>query len=304
MRIFVTGATGYIGGSVAMRLRKAGHQVVGLARSEASATKLRRLGIEPCMGSLADGELLAEEARRADAFVNAASSDNRDVVAAVLPALAGSSKPFVQTSGSSLVADHAEGNGGGKIYDEETPVEPVPERAARQALNAEILAAAGRGVRTIVLCPSLIYGSGTGAHRDSVQVPRLIDLAKQSGIPRHIGRGENIWSHVHIDDLVELFMLALDKAPAGSFFYAENGEASMKQVAQAIGRMLGIGDRTETWPLAEAIESWGRESALFTFASNSRVRAVRARRQLNWQPKGPPLLVDIENGSYRRIHAI
>src|SRR5205807_4884562 len=224
------------------------------------------------------------------------------IIEAALPELRGTGKAFIQTSGSSIVGDRAGGALGAKIYDEETPVAPLPEKAPRVAINDAVLAAAGDGVRAIVLCPSLIYGAGSGIHRDSVQVPRLIELAKQSGIARHVGAGENIWSHVHIDDVASLFLRALDKAPAGSFFYAENGEASMKSVAQAISRMLGMDGSTEAWPLEAAIEAWGRESAEFTFASNSRVRAIKARRELDWSPEGPPLLLDIEHGSYRRTH--
>jgi nucleoside-diphosphate-sugar epimerase len=300
MKILLTGATGYIGGTVAARLLAAGHEVTGLVRSDEGGAELRRHGIVPLRGTLADRAVLADAACRADAVINAANADNRDIIEAVLPVLHGSGKAFIQTSGSSIVGDKAGGELGTLIYDEETPVKPLPEKAPRVAINNAVLAAAKNGVRAIVLCPSLIYGTGAGIHKESVQVPRLIALAKESGVPRHVGRGENIWSHVHIDDVAELFMLALAKAPAGSFYYAENGEAAMKSVAQAIGRLLGLGERTEDWPLEEAAKAWGRESAEFTFGSNSRVRALRALRELNWEPKGPPLLLDIEHGSYRR----
>ncbi len=303
MKIFLTGATGYIGGTVAARLIAAGHQVTGLVRSAAGEAALRERGVVPLRGELADRGLLADAARRTDAVINAANSDNRDVIEAVLPALHGSGKPFIQTSGSSIVGDKAGGTLGTRIYDEETPVTPLPEKAPRVAINNEVLASAKQGVRAIVLCPSLIYGTGAGIHRDSVQVPRLIALAKESGVARHVGPGENIWSHVHIDDVAALFLLALDKAPAGSFFYVENGEATMKSVAQAISRMLGMDGTTEEWPLEAAIKTWGRETAEFTFASNSRVRAAKARRMLDWSPQGPPLLLDIEHGSYRRAQA-
>ena len=165
---------------------------------------------------------------------------------------------FIQTSGSSIVGDKAAGEASEPSTTRPIPVHPLPEKAPRVAINGEIIAAAKDGVRGVVLCPSLIYGPGRGVHRDSVQVPRLIALAKTSGVGRHVGRGENIWSNVHIDDVAELFLLALEKAPAGSFFYAENGEASMKSVAQAISRMLGLGGATEAWPLAEASAAWGR----------------------------------------------
>ena len=300
MKIFITVATGYIGGTVAARLVAAGHQVTGLVRSAPGEDAVRRRGITPLRGELADRAVLADAARRADAVINAANSDNRDIVESVLPALHGTGKTFIQTSGSSIVGDKAGGTLGTRIYDEETPVRPLSEKAPRVAINNEVLDAAKHGVRAIVLCPSLIYGAGAGIHTESVQVPRLIALAKQSGVARHVGAGENIWSNVHIDDVAALFLLALDKASAGSFFYAENGEASMKSVAQAISRMLGMDGTTKPWPLDEAAREWGRESAEFTFASNSRVRARKARETLGWSPAGPPLLVDIEHGSYRQ----
>lgn len=302
MKIFLTGATGYIGGTVAARLVAAGHEVVGLVRNAEGEAGLRERGIVPLRGALADRDILADAARRADAVINAANSDNRDIIEAVLPELHGTGKAFIQTSGSSIVGDKAGGALGTRIYDEDTPVAPLPEKAPRVAINHAVLAAARDGVRAIVLCPSLIYGAGSGIHRDSVQVPRLIALARESGIARHVGAGENIWSHVHIDDVATLFLVALEKAPSGSFFYAENGEASMKSVAQAISRMLGMDGSTEAWPLEAAIKAWGRETAEFTFASNSRVRAIKARRELDWSPEGPPLLLDIEHGSYRRTH--
>jgi nucleoside-diphosphate-sugar epimerase len=297
MKFFLTGATGYIGGTVALRLIAAGHEIIGLARSADGGDKLKRLGVEPVLGSLADRDLLAATARRTDGVINAANSDNRDIIEAVLPVLRGSGKVFLQTSGSSIVGDKAAGERSDKIYDETIPVHPLPEKAPRVAINDAVIAAAQDGVRAIVLCPSLIYGVGRGIHRDSVQVPRLIELAKKSGVGRHVERGENIWSNVHIDDVAELFLLALERAPAGSFFYAENGEASMKSVAEAISRKLGFGGRTEPWPLAEAAAAWGRESAEFTFASNSRVRGVAARRDLGWAPRGPALLEAIERGA-------
>ncbi len=228
MKIFLTGATGYIGGTVALRLMAAGHEIVGLARTTEGGEKLKRLGIEPVLGSLADRDVLAAAARRTDGVINAANSDNRDIIEAVLPALRGSGKIFIQTSGSSIVGDKAAGERSDKIYDETVPVQPLPEKAPRVAINDTVVAAAGDGVRGVVLCPTLIYGTGRGIHRDSVQVPRLIELARKSGVGRHVGRGENIWSNVHIDDVAELFLLALEKAPAGAFYYAENGEASMK----------------------------------------------------------------------------
>ena len=298
MRVFVTGATGYIGGSVAVRLVAEGHQVSGLLRSAEAAAKVRALGITPVMGTLADRTVLVEAARAADAVINAANADDADLLDAMLPALAGSGKVFLQTSGSSMVGDNAGGEPSDRVYDEDTPVAPLPDKARRVAINERVRAAARDGVRSVVLCPSLIYGTGTGVHKASIQVPQLIELARKSGVARHVGRGLNVWSNVQIDDLVDLYLLALAKAAPGSFFYAENGEASMKALAEAISRLLGFGGRTEAIALEDAVKEWGGVAAAFTFGSNSRVRARRARADLGWRPHRIGLLDDVEHGSY------
>ena len=298
MKVFVAGASGYIGGSVAAAMRAAGHEVIGLVRSDARAAQVRERGIEPLIGTLEDAVLLAHAARAADAVVNAADAGHRGVVEAILNALAGSGKAFLQTSGSSIVADLAAGEPTDKVYDEETPVHPLPGRKARVALNDAVLAAAKDGIRAVVICPSLIYGAGRGANASSIQIPWLIALAKKYGVPKHIGRGENVWSNVHIDDLVELYLLALDKAAPGAFYYVENGENSMREACRAIGCMLGLGARTAPMTLEEAAAEWGEGAASYTMGSNSRVRAIRARRELGWTPRRPSLVDDIERGSY------
>lgn len=298
MKVFVTGASGYIGGSVAARMIADGHEVTGLVRSDVRAGEVRDKGIEPVLGTLDDREVLAGAARAADAVVNAANADYQPAVAALLDALAGSGKTFIHTSGSSIVGTRAGGEAVDAIFTEETPVTPSPARAARVALNNEILAAADRRIRTIIICPSLIYGLGRGAGQHSMQVPWLITVAKKYGVAKHISSGGNLWSNVHIDDLVELYALALEKAPAGAFCYAENGENSMAEMCQSISRMLGFGGRTETMTLEEAAVEWGEGPANDTMGSNSRVRAERARKDLGWTPKAPALLDEIERGCY------
>lgn len=298
MKVFITGASGYIGGSVAARLTAAGHQVSGLARSADSADALAKRGAVPVRGALEDDGVLAKAAQEADAVVDCANAGHRGAAEAMLKALAGSGKPFIHTSGSSIVGTRAGGELREDVYDEDTPFTPPPARAARAALDADIRGAAAAGVRSIVIAPSLIYGRGTGLNPDSLQVPRLIELAQKYGVAKHIGSGENRWSNVHIDDLVTLYALALERAPAGAFYFAENGENSMREVCEAISRMLGFGGRTQAMTIDEAAAEWGEGPANDTMGSNSRVRAKRARSELGWRPQAPSLIAELERGCY------
>jgi len=299
MKFFVTGASGYIGGSVAAHLAAAGHQVTGLVRSPEKIDAVRKLGIEPVTGTLDDAQLLARFAQAADVVVNAASADHRGAVESLLGALAGSGKAFIHTSGSSIVGTRSRGERSDDIFDEDTPVTPSPARVARVALNQFILGHHDKGVRPVIVCPSLIYGIGHGAGRDSVQVPLLIRLAKKRGNAAHAGPGENIWSNVHMDDLVPLYALAIDKAPAGSFYFAENGEDSMRDACESINRMLDFAGPPSSLSMQEAAAEWSEGTAEDTMASNSRVRAKRARSELDWKPKARGLIEEIEHGCYR-----
>lgn len=298
MRIFCTGASGYIGGSIAVALVTAGHEVSGLVRSEHSAELVRPLGVTPVLGSLDDLDALRAEAVRSDAVVNAASSDHEPSALAMLEMLEGTGKAFIHTSGTSIVGTQAAGHRVDDIFDETTPLKPSGGRAARIALNARILAFKDRNVRSVIVCPSLIYGVGTGPAKHSIQVPWLIALAEKSGVAKHYGPGENIWSNVHIDDLVDLYRLALDAAPAGAFYFAENGENAMKEICAAINRKLGVSSGTVPMSIEEAAREWGEGATQNTMGSNSRVRAVRARKELGWHPSRPSLIEEIEKGCY------
>ena len=300
MKILVTGATGYIGGSVSTRLLEKGHQVIGLARTEQAAANLKQRGIEPVAGTLNDHGPLQRAAQSVDAVINAAQADNPFVVLAILPQLSGTGKVFIQTSGSSVVSTYDEGEFVGRVFNEDTPITPMPEKATRVAIDNQVLRASLDGVRSVVIRPTLIYGRGIGVESSSVQIPKLIEEARK-GTARHVGRGLNVWSNVHISDVADLYLLALEHAPAGSLFYAENGEASMKSAVEAISRMLGLGGRTEDWPIDQAVAALG-PGAHLTFASNSRVRAEKARKVRGWDPQGPGLLQEIEQGVYKELY--
>ncbi|EPJ78094.1 putative polysaccharide synthesis protein [Pseudomonas sp. CFII64] len=284
MNVFITGAAGFIGGSIATGLIKKGHQVTGLVRSAEQAEEMIALGITPVVGTLDDSALLTEQARKADAVINAASSDHRGAVQALIEGLKGSNKPFLHTSGSSIVGDASGGKGSDVIYYEGQLPEPTADKAARVAIDNLVLDAAKQGVRSAVICNTLIYGHSLGVKRDSVQLPRLIKQAQKSGIMRHVGPGENIWSNVHIEDVVELYALALEKTPAGTFYFVESGEAAFVDMSNAIAKALGLAV-VQDWPLKDAEAEWGYEMANYGLGSNSRVRGKNARELLGWVPK-------------------
>ncbi|WP_010512286.1 MULTISPECIES: NAD-dependent epimerase/dehydratase family protein [Komagataeibacter] len=286
MKIFLTGATGYIGGSVARYLTDFGHEVRGLVRQPEKAQALKEIGISPVLGSLDDATLLAEEARAADAVIHAANSDHLASVQTFLEALKGSGKAFIHTSGSSVVGDDARGAyERPDIFADDTSFVPMDIRKDRVEIN-EIVRIAGvrDGIRTIVFCPTMIYGESLGLPAKSDQLPKLYAQSRKVGAGAYIGTGLNRWSNVHIRDLAELYRLALEKAPSASYFYAENGEASFIEIATAISNALGFEGKAQSWPADDAIAELG-DWARFAIGSNSRVRAVNARRLLGWAPQ-------------------
>jgi nucleoside-diphosphate-sugar epimerase len=291
MKLFLLGASGYIGGSVALALLRAGHQLVGLARTEEKGRQLATLGIQPVIGTLDSADVIAQSVRETDGVINAADSDHRFVVETIAQEIRGTDKVFIHTSGSSIVADPAAGEPSNFIYDEETEFEPDAHKLKRVEIDRFVRSI--EGARAIVICPTMIYGEGHGLNKKSVQLPRLVDQARKSGISRVIGRGLNRWSNVHIDDLFALYILALEKAPAGAFYFAENGEESFLELGRRIREELKLDEDVQQWPLEAAIAEWGYEMAVFGLGSNSRVRANRARKELGWKPQLTTILESV-----------
>lgn len=294
MNVFVTGAAGFIGGSIATGLVQAGHTVTGLVRSAEQADELKALGMNAVIGTLDDSHLLTEQARAADAVINAASSDHRGAVEALLDALRGSNKVFLHTSGSSIVGDASGGKSSDDIYYEDNLPEPTVDKADRVAIDNLVLAAAKDGVNSVVICNTLIYGHSLGVNRDSVQLPRLLKQARKSGVVRHVGTGQNIWSNVHIEDVVALYQLALTKNVPGTFYFVESGEASFIDMTTAMAEALNLCE-PQDWPLQDAEAEWGYEMANYGLGSNSRVRGKHARDLLGWTPKRTSVVEWIRN---------
>ncbi|MDR9753166.1 NAD-dependent epimerase/dehydratase family protein [Pseudomonas sp. SZMC_28357] len=294
MNVFITGAAGFIGGSIATGLVRAGHQVTGLVRNAEQVDELKALGINAVIGTLDDRDLLTRQAHAADAVINAASSDHRAAVEALLDALRGSNKVFLHTSGSSIVGDASGGKSSDVIYHEDNLPEPTVDKAARVAIDNLILAAAKDGVNSAVICNTLIYGHSLGVKRDSVQLPRLLKQARKSGVVRHVGSGQNIWSNVHIEDVVALYLLALTRNIPGTFYFVESSEASFIEMTTAIAQALNLG-QPQDWPLKDAEAEWGYEMANYGLGSNSRVRGKHAREMLGWVPKRTSVVEWIRN---------
>ncbi len=210
-------------------------------------------------------------------------------VVTLIAALERSGKTLICTTGSGIVVDSADGEyAGSVVYAEDTYFEPVPFRRPRVAMNRLVREAAiDKGIRSVVICPPMIYGKGRGLQPDSDQLPKIIALSKQAGAGVYFGKGLNRYSNVHIDDLVELYLLALEKAPGGSFFFAENGHASFKEIAEMVSRSLGFGGKTVSLSVEDLVRQYG-DAGRYGAASNSLVSAVNARR-LGWSPKSPSL---------------
>ena len=290
MRVLVIGASGFIGGAVALRLIREGCTVCALVRDPAKSSRLRDAGFSICAGSLDDAPSLARAIAPVDAVINAADSDHAAGVRAILEAIEGTGKTFVHTSGISVCADRAAGADGGAILDETTAFAPIQERAARHAIDLAVRGAAGAGGRTMVICCPLAYGAPAWPERESVQLPHLVGDARRRGVARYVGTGLARWSHAHIDDIAEAYAAALAKGQAGALYYPENGEIAWRELATAIGRVLNLPDGS--WSLDAAIEAWGPR-ALWTYSSNARTRGRRIRADLGWSPRIDGIEVDI-----------
>lgn len=285
-KVFLTGANGYIGGSIAHLLIKKGYEVSGLIRQKELAGKLEVLGIRPVIGTIDDPELIKREAEAADAVINTATVVDAFFIDNLIEALKGTGKTLIHTSGSSILGTKDLGERTDFIYTEDFPLRPRFEKALWVEINNQVLWSAGQGIRSMVIVPTMVYGEGLGLRKESIQLPFLWRLAAEKGEGVYVERGENIWSNVHIADLAELYIQMMEKAAAGSYFYAENGEASMKDIAKDISKKMGRGEHTSSISINEAIAFFKNADVVhFGLASNSRCTSDKARKLLDWQPR-------------------
>ncbi len=303
MRVFVTGASGHIGSAVVPELVKAGHQVIGLARSEASASALKAAGAEVRRGDLDDLEGLRAAAKAADGvihlafkhdlmfggsadgFVQATAHDLR-AVEAMSDGLAGSNKPFVGTSGTALLAF-------GQLQRTGTEDDAL-SGGGRAAAENYVLGLASRGVRGSVIRLSPTVHS---ALDHTGFLPMLIGMARRNGFVGYGGEGNNRWPAVHTLDAARLYRLALEQAPAGSRLHgvAEEG-VPFRAIAEALARGLGLPTKSLT-----ADEAAAKLGPLARFAQvDNPTSSAKTRQLLDWTPRHADLLADIAEGHYFR----
>ena len=321
MKILVVGATGYIGSATARALRLDGHAVTGLARSEAAA-RLHTEGLAFQPGDFRDPPSLAKavEAQDPDAVVITASaggglgdaaafSADRDAVQALAAAMAGRGKTLIFTSGSAVFGVFAGGERADPAFVEETPL-PLPraifappssgaserfvrdhEAAIGARVEAERAVLAATGVRGIIVRPGNVWGYG-----GSVDIPKAIALARAHGVAPHWGAGRATQGAVHLDDVVDLYRLAIARGRPGGVYHAVSEETSQRELGLAIGRMLGVGDRTESVSLERMSELGGVRGVRLSL--NKRLSAERTKAELGWAPQRLGVLADVEFGSY------
>ncbi len=302
MRVFVTGASGHIGLPVVRDLLAAGHQVVGLARSQASADKVSSVGAEVLRKTLDDLDALKEAAKASDGvihlafkhdlafaggdFAGAVTADLR-AVEALGEAIEGSGKPFVNTTGTMLLAHSVHGRPGTEEDEGKAGGNP---RVASEKISR---AFAARGVRTSIVRLAPTVHSSLDFHGF---IPMLVGAARKSGFSMYVGEGAARWPAVHTLDAARLYRLALEKAPAGFHVHAAADEGvPFRAIAEAIGRGLGV--PAKSIPAEKAAEIVGPFIAMITQLDNP-TSSARTREVLGWKPEHAGLLADIEEGHY------
>jgi nucleoside-diphosphate-sugar epimerase len=300
MKIFLTGASGYVGSVVAEKLKGKGYEVVGLARNEESERKLAEGKIETLRGTLEDFEVLRNGAGAADAVIHTAFSHNfsdyadaaaldREVIKNLAESLAETNKPLIVTSSSAVLGDTR-----GNLADEDYPFAENSPRRLRGEAERDTLQLSSKGIRSIVIrLPLFVYGRGGSSF-----VPFVIKQAKSAGTANYVESGAHRVSAVHVEDAADLYLLALETSTAKGLYNVAAENVSMKELNEAVGRLLNV--KAKSVSTERAKEQFGK---MFDFLSiDNQLEGAKAKRELRWSPQVyHSILDDIENGSYRNF---
>ena len=293
MRIFVTGAPGFIGSALVPELIQAGHQVLGLTRSEAGAEKLRAAGAEVLHGNIEDLNSLREGAAGTDGVIHLAFNhdfsqfqkncdDDHKAIEAIGEVLQGSNRAFVITSGTAIAA-----NIDGKPSTEDGPTASWNPRAASEAAVKEL---AVRGVNTSVVRLPQVHDT-----RKQGLVPYLLAVAREKGVSAYIGDGSNRWPAAHVSAVARIYRLAFEKAERGAIYHAVDEEGvTMKAIVEAHGRGLKVPVVSIKSEEAEAHFGWLARFAGHDMPSSSAL----TQQKLNWKPTGPGMIADLDGMDY------
>ncbi|MEV7975642.1 SDR family oxidoreductase [Streptomyces sp. NPDC086519] len=294
MRVFVTGATGFIGSAVVRELLGAGHQVLGLARSDAAEAALKEVGAEAHRGDLTDVDGLRVAADATDGVVHTgfihdfsdlhgALRTELAALAAFGDALAGSGRPLVISSVTGLLTP-------GRLGTETDGSDPAAPGAHRAESERAALALADRGVRVSAIRLPAVHGAG-----DHAFVPALIGIARDKGVAAYVGDGTNRWSAVHRFDAATLYRKALETAPAGAVLHAVAEEGvPLRGITEVVGRRLDV-------PVVSLApeEAAGHFGWIAAFVGNDNPTSGAATRErYDWQPAQPGLLADLDQDHY------
>lgn len=298
MRILVLGATGYLGSHIARHLTASGHQLSGVSRSSASDAMLTAIGAAALRGDLTHLDAIIDMMREHDATIYAAQlmlHDEFDTIAALLKAMEGRSHSFLFTSGTGLLSQRTDGAWSEDSFAEDDPFVPSKYIGYRLVTETMIRQAGFSGaVRAMVIRPPMIWGDGGCGH-----LRMFYTDAGRSGDVGYLGAGLNLYSNVHVDDLAEVYRLALEKGTAGALYHAVAGELNNRTLAEAVARDLFMSARSVDF--TEGVRRWGKFETLIGMATCSRSRSPRTRQELGWTPRHLDLLTDVGHPAYHAL---
>jgi nucleoside-diphosphate-sugar epimerase len=289
MRALVIGATGFAGATLIRHLHAEGHEATGLARNEAAAGALAAAAVMSVRGDALRPETLVPLLDRHDAIFFMPRIDMRQellTVATLLDALAGSGKRFIFMSGSAVLNRRTDGDWHETSYAEDDDFVCFPGAAARLETENLVRSAARRGLHAMVVRPPLVWGQGIQ------RTFAALHASARSGAVSYLGRGLNVMSSVHVDDLADILVLALERGKPGALYHAVSGETNWRSLAAEVGRLRSL--PTRSIELSEAQTLFGETITRVVFSVCSRCRCPRTREELGWLPHPDRLDVHAE----------